>query len=225
MIKKVVVFGNNTLARELIEESKKSGDNFLIEACCVDNEYLESDEFYGYKMVGFSDIENVYPPSEFDMISTVFSPSGMRNRINLFRRIKEKGYFMRNYISPLANVSNNIIMGENNLIFAFANVGSNGVLGNDNFIRHNVYLGHDFNIKDGNTISPGCIISGQCSIGNRCYLGVGAVVVENIIIADETLIGAGAVVVKNTEEFTKYMGVPAKEVSKHIDTGIVIKPR
>jgi acetyltransferase-like isoleucine patch superfamily enzyme len=98
-------------------------------------------------------------------------------------------------------------------------------MGNANFIRQNIYLGHDSILGDGNTLAAGCTLAGFCTIGNSCFLGVNSTCLQYTGIANETLIGAGSVVTKNTTPHTLYIGNPARPVSTHEETGIMMKSR
>ena len=222
-MEKIVIFGDNPIAQMLYEDiTQHSCIELEVAAFTVDEEFIKCDHFCGKPMISFQKIEQYYPPKEYAVISTVDAPTKMRNRLNVFSRIKSKGYDALNYISPLADVSANIKMGENNLIMAFACVGSGGVMGDANFIRQNSYLGHNFVIGSGNTVSAGCTVAGCCTINDSCYIGIGATVIDHLIIANDTLIGAGAVVIRDTEPCTKYVGNPAKPISKHETAGVMI---
>lgn len=223
-MKKVVVFGNNVIAEMLYYDAKKNYPEFKIAAFTVDESYLNDNMFCNLPMVSFSQVNKLYPSSEYDMISTVDAPTRLRSRMEVFRRIKEAGYDLRNYVSPLSDSGSNIIMGESNLIFAFAHVGRGGSLGDANFIRQNVYIGHDFKIGCGNHIAAGVTIAGCCSIGDSCFIGVGATVRDHVNIADETLVGAGTVITKDTEKHSKYVGNPGKQIGNHMETGIMMNP-
>jgi sugar O-acyltransferase (sialic acid O-acetyltransferase NeuD family) len=224
MEKKVVVFGDNVIAEMVYLDSLKQ-TSFEIAAFCVDEHYLKSDSFCNKPMVGFKKAIALYPPNEYDMISTVDAPSRLRNRLIVFNRIKEVGYTLRNYISPLADVCPDVVFGENNIIFQFVYIGCRVQLGNANLVRQNIYLGHDSIIGNGNTLAAGCTFAGFCHIGDSCFLGINSSYLQNTRIADETLVGAGSVLTKDTEPYTVYMGNPARPVRTHKETGIMITAR
>lgn len=225
-MKKIIIFGDNPIAQMLYEDMlRHSSKAFDVVAFTVDEGFLKADTFCGKPLVSFREIKNLFPPDEYAIISTVDAPSKMRNRLEVFARIKAEGYSTPNYISPLADVSDSIIMSENNLIMAFACVGSGGRMGDANFIRQNTYLGHNFVIGNGNTISAGCTIAGCCTFGDSSYIGIGATLIDHLRVANDTLIGAGAVVIRDTEPCTKYVGNPAKPIGKHESTGVMIDMR
>lgn len=218
-MKKVVVYGNTILSKMLFYDAEGSV-NFEIVCFTVDKEYLQNTDFLGLPQLDFIDIEKTYPPDEYDMIAVLGGYSNMRNREKMFLKAKGKGYYLRNYISPKADFSPAINMGENNIVMAQSHIGTGGSMGNNNIIRQNVYLGHDFHLGNHNFIGAGCNIGGNCIIKNTCYIGLGAIIINNITIEDETLIGAGSVVIRNTEPFSKNVGNPARTIGYHKEEGI-----
>lgn len=218
-MKKVIVFGNTILSKMLYYDSL-SADNFEVICFTVDKAYLNQPEFLGRPQVDFDSITSLYPPGEYDMISILGGYSNMRNREKMYTRAKEKGYKLRNYISPKADFSPEITLGENNIIFGQSHIGIGGVMGNNNIIRQNTYLGHDFIIGNHNFIGAGCNIGGNSRMNNTSYIGLGATVINNIIMAEETLIGAGSVVIKNTEPYSKNVGNPSHIIGYHKEEGI-----
>jgi sugar O-acyltransferase (sialic acid O-acetyltransferase NeuD family) len=221
-MKKVIVFGDNIYAKMLYADAQKRNE-FLIEAFCVDKLYLKGNVFCNKPLMDFNEAIVNYPPDKYDMISTVQAPSRMRNILLVFNRLKEAGYTLRNYISPLADVGTDILMGENNLIFPFAHIGCNTKIGNANIFNQNIYLAHDANVGNGNFFAGACTFAGYCHIGNSCFLGINSSIIEHVHIADETLIGAGSVVLKDTNPHTLYVGNPAKPISTHEEDGITMK--
>lgn len=218
-MKKIVVFGNTILSNMLFYDAL-GNDSFEIVCFTVDKEYLHNTEFLGLPQLDFANIQETYPAGEYDMIAVLGGYSCMRNREKMFLRAKSKGYYLRNYISPKADFSPEIIMGENNIIMAQSHIGIGGSMGNNNIIRQNVYLGHDFHLGNNNFIGAGCNIGGNSVIKNACYIGLGATIINNITLENETLIGAGSVVIRNTEPFSKNVGNPARIISYHPEEGI-----
>jgi sugar O-acyltransferase (sialic acid O-acetyltransferase NeuD family) len=218
-MKKVVVYGNTTLSKMLFYDAVGSVD-FEIVCFTVDKEYLQNTELLGLPQLDFAKIEKTYPPDEYDMIAVLSGYRCMRDREKMFLKAKGKGYYLRNYVSPKADFSPTINLGENNIVMAQSHIGIGGSMGNNNIIRQNAYLGHDFHLGNNNFIGPGCSIGGNCMIGNTCFIGLGATITNNITIEDETLIGAGSVVIRNTEPFSKNVGNPAKIIGYHKEEGI-----
>lgn len=218
-MKKIIVYGNTILSKMLYYDSLASND-FEIVCFAVDEIYLNQSEFLGKPQVDFETITSSYPPDEYDMITVLGGYSNVRNRELMYLKSKEKGYHLRNYISPKADISPELTLGENNIIFPQAHIGIGGKMENNNIIRQNVYLGHDFTIGNHNFVAAGCNIGGFCKIDKLSYIGLGSTIINNINIGEETLIGAGSVVIKNTEAFSKNVGSPSRIIGYHKEEGI-----
>ena len=206
----------------LLFESQKYG-HIDIEAFCVDKEYCKENVFHGKELLPLEDAVKKYPPSEYDMLSTVLaSGNGLRAKMSVFNKLKKLGYNLANYISPLADIGQNVKMGENNIIRSFCVVGSEAKIGNANILWHNVILGYNINVGDGNFFAGGSKTAGFVSVGNSCWIGINSTIIQCINIADETLVGAGTVVIRNTNPCTTYVGNPARAISTHFDKGIIV---
>lgn len=223
-MKKVIVFGNTTLSKMLFYDSVNNED-FQIIGFTVEKIYLQHEEFLGLPQIDFELIEKLYPPEEFDMLVVLDGFRGVRDRETMYLKAKQKGYTLRNYISPKADFSPEITMGENNIILAGSHVGIGGTMGNNNLIRQNVYIGHHFLIGNHNVFAPGCNIGGNCKIKNACYFGLGSTILNALKIEDETLIGAGSVVIRNTEPYSKNVGNPSHIIGYHQEEGVKMTPR
>ncbi len=220
-MKKVIVYGN-TILSEMLFYDAYNDENFEIAAFAVDSKYLNHDKFLNLPLVDFTAINRLYPPKDFDLIAPFTGFRQLREREVFYKSAKEKGYQIRNYISRKADVSPDIIMGDNNLVFAQSHVGSKGQMGSNNIIRQQVYLGHEFEIGNHNVFSPGCNVAARCKIGNLCFIGIGATIIELTTISDETLVGAASLVIKDTEKYSKNVGNPSRTIGYHSETGIIM---
>lgn len=226
-MKKVIVFGNNNLAEMLYLETQKYNEMyFAIEAFCVDEDYKNQNSFCNKPLYSLEEASVKYPPDEYDMISTALcSTSGLRNKMVVFEKLKKVGYSLANYISPLADVSPDVQIGENNIILSFAKIGLSVKMGNANIVWHYALIDHNTNVGNGNFFAGGCKTAGFVNVGSNCWIGLNSTIIQHINIADETLVGAGAVMIRDTEKHTTYVGNPAKAISRHEDVGIKFSGR
>lgn len=224
-MKKTIIFGNNNLAEMLLLESQKFNEqHFAVEAFCVDDEYINDNYFYNKPLLPLSKALKKYPPEKFNMLSTVLaSSSGLRNKSLVFDRLSNLGYNMVNYISPLADVSSDVKMGKNNIILSFCKVGLDVKLGNSNIFWHYALIEHNSRIGSGNFFAGGCKTAGFVNVGDNCWIGLNSTIIQRIKIANETLVGAGSVIIRNTEAHTTYVGNPARPISTHKETGIILE--
>ena len=207
--------------KKILFSELQSDENYDVIAFVCDDKYYKDTLFCGKNVYKTSEINDIISPQEVKVISTgAFSSA--RERYNSYLSIKEKGYSFINYISKNAIVAPDIEMGENNIIFSGVYLDFFGKLGNSNIIRPNTYIGHNFNIKNGVYISPGCNIAGYSEIDDLSFIGIGSTIIERIHIKKETLVGATSLITKDTEEYGKYVGVPAKLIKTHKETGVCI---
>lgn len=223
-MKKVIVYGN-TIISEMLFYDSYGDENFEIEAFAVDREYLNDDKFLGLPQIDIKIIEQLYSPNDYDLIAPFTGFRKIRDRERFYNSAKSKGYYLRNYISRKSDVSPDVVMGENNIVFAQAHIGVRGEMGNNNIFRQQAYIGHEFLIGDHNVFSPACNVAAQCKIGNLCFIGIGATIVERLAIADETLVGAASLVIRDTETSSKNVGNPSKVIGYHLENGIMIGAR
>jgi len=162
-VKKVVVYAQTTLGKMLYYDAL-GNENFVIACFTVDAAYLAGNGLQDLPLplISFQEIQDRYPPEEYDMLALFDESSRMRNRGQMYLKAKSAGYQLRNYISARSDVAPDIVLGENNVIMGATHVGFGGTMGNNNLIRQQVYLGHEFKIGNNNMIIAGCTIGGLC---------------------------------------------------------------
>jgi acetyltransferase-like isoleucine patch superfamily enzyme len=74
------------------------------------------------------------------------------------------------------------------------------------------HIGHHGIIKDHVTFTSHVVMSGHCVIEENCFLGVNATLKDGIRLAQGTLAGMASAITKNTEEWSVYIGNPAKKL-------------
>ncbi len=217
---KILIHGTGTQGRLLFAEMSDDG-RYDVEAFVCDDKFYSPADFMGKPVYRASDIERHFPPGSLKVISTGVYASP-RERYHSYLQMKEKGYQFINYISRKATVADNVVMGENNIIFSGVYLDFFGRLGNSNIIRPNTYIGHDFNIHNGVYISPGCHIAGYSTIEDLSFIGISSTILERLTIRTETLIGAKTLITKDTVPYSQYVGSPAKKIKTHKQTGIIL---
>ena len=216
----ILLHGLGSMGRLLFAEMEKD-ERFCVRAFVCDDRYYTQDSFAEKKIYKASEVVKAFPPSSIRVISTgVYS--SLRERYDSYRQMKDKGYRFINFISKKAMVADDVLMGENNIVFAGVYLDYFGKMGDCNVVRPQVYIGHNFNIGNGVYVAPNCSIAGYATIEDLSFIGIGATVLERLVIAKETLIGAASLVTKCTEPYAQYIGAPAKKVKTHQETGILL---
>ena len=208
----LVIVGSGETA-ELAYQYFTYDSSYKVCAFSVDSEYLNSDKFLDLPLVEIEKLKESYPPNEYEAFVAVSSKKMNRNRYDLWRRIKNKGYKLATYISSNAFIWHNSIVGENcfilenNTLQPFTRIGDNVVLWSGN------HIGHRTVIEDNCFISSHCVISGFCKIGNASFLGVNCTLEDGVVVEEDSFIGAGAIIRKSTDIKSVYQ-VSATEKSK-----------
>ncbi|MCB0460437.1 MAG: acetyltransferase [Flavobacteriaceae bacterium] len=218
---KVIIFGLRDLA-ELAHYYLNVDSEHEVVAFSVNYDYLPKERlFKSLPIIPFEEVVDKYPTTDYKFLAPMASLKMNTLREQVYYAIKEKGYDMISYISSKANVYENVSIGENCFIQAgttlqpFTKVGNNVVMWSNNS------LGHHGEIKDHVTLAAQVAIAGRCSIGENSFLGTNSTIRNGTVLAKGTLVGIGSVITNNTEEWSVYMGNPARRIGKNISKSIL----
>ena len=209
---KIIIFGTNQLA-ELAEYYIRNDTNLKIAAFTVHKKFKDIDYFKEKHVIEFEEIEKTYPPNEYLLFAPMTGKNLNKIRESVYNEGKKKGYKFYSYLSTKATIltdkiGENCFILEDNTIQPFVEIGNNCVLWSGN------HIGHHSKIEDHVFITSHCVISGNCLIKSYSWLGVNCTLRNNLTIAEGSLIAMSASVIKNTDNYTIYMGVPAKPKGK-----------
>jgi len=207
--KKLILFGEG-LYTEVAYQYFTDDSEYDVVCFTKDDGYISSEDYLGLPMIKFSEIQDKYPPSDYDMHVAVSYTDMNKLRERVYREAKEKGYKLPSYISSKCtnmtkhDIGDNCFIFEDNTIQPFVKIGANVILWSGN------HIGHHSTIKSHNFISSHAVISGQCTVESNCFIGVNSTIGHGVTIAKSTLLGAGAIITKNTEKESVY--VPARSI-------------
>lgn len=161
-----------------------------------------------------------YPIDKFNFFAPMSSEKMNTIREGIYDLIKGKGYEMINYISSKAVVYNTVF-GDNrfvqvgNILHPFTIIGNNVMLWSSNLVaRHSEF-------KDHVTFASHVALAAHCIVGENPYLGTNSTIRDGIFLRKGTLVGLVTAVTKNTEEWSVYMGNPARNIGKNISKSIL----
>jgi sugar O-acyltransferase (sialic acid O-acetyltransferase NeuD family) len=206
---KIVIFGNSNFAK-LVHYYFTQDSHYEVVAFAVDTDYIIDNEFSGLPIVSFEEVESLYPPEYYGMFIAIGYTSLNKLRAKKYYEAKKKGFELVSYISSSVTRWENLIIGDNCLIFEnqtlqpYVTVGSNTIIWGGGMISHDSIIGdHCF-------IASNVTVLGNVTIEPYCFLGANATVRDGVTIARECVVGMGASVIKNTEAGGVYFGVPAR---------------
>lgn len=197
-MKKLIVFGSGQMA-EIAHVYLGQVPDFEIVAFTVDRQFNQAGSFRGIRVVDFEDVQTLLPPDEYYMFVPIGAKELNQLRTRTYHRAKAMGYRFISYVSPLAQISPEVEIGENcfifesNVIQPFVRIGNNVILWSGN------HIGHHTTIGDNCFVASHVVISGCVTVEPFCYFGVNSTVRDAITIARSCIIGAGALILKSTE--------------------------
>lgn len=201
---KVVIFGAGKIADEAYFYLKNDSP-YEIVAFTVDGQYLTDTQKLGLPVVPFEDVENKYPPSEFQMFVAVGYQDLNRFRAQKYNEAKQKGYRLASYVSSRASNVGEVEVGDNCFVLEFAVIQPGATVGSNVFIWSGNHVGHHASVGDHCYIAGNVVISGSTTVEPYCFIGVSAILGHEITIGRESFIGAGSLITKNVEPKSVYI--------------------
>lgn len=212
--KKLLIVGAGELAMIAYEYFTYDSEYDVV-GFAVEKAYLDVETLYDKPVVAFEEIEDKYPPDQYEAFVAIPASQLNRLRTRLYQEVKAKGYTCATYISSHAFVWRNVVVGENCFIFEnntvqpFVEIGNNVILWSGN------HIGHRTVIEDNCFLSSHVVVSGYCRIGESCFLGVNSTFNDHVTVARDCIVASGALVSKSLKEPERiYYGAPAKEMPK-----------
>lgn len=210
--KKAIVFGANGQA-EVVSFLLQADSEYDVVAFCVSGAYRQSDSFMQKPLVDFEQVENIYPPEEFEMYVSLSYAEQNQVRERFYHEAKAKGYTLLTYISSKTTcwtdkIGDNTFIFEDNTIQPFVEIGNNVILWSGN------HIGHHSIIEDNAFISSHVVVSGHCKVGANSFVGVNSTLRDGIAIGKFNTLGAGCLMVKPTQDNKIYIGSKATEYVK-----------
>ena len=202
-MKKVVIFGTGAFA-EVAYFYFKNDSQFEIVAFTENKEFMKKEKLFDLPIIPFEEIENIYPPSQYQLFIAVVYTKMNKIREKIFNEAKSKKYTLVSYVNSKAIIWEKIDIGENCFILEnvviqpFVKIGNNVIMWSGN------HIGHHSKIADHCFITSHVVVSGNVQIGERCFLGVNSTIRDGIKIAKDCLIGAGTIILKDTKEKEVY---------------------
>lgn len=192
--KKVLIFGTGQFAQIIKRYLEEQGK--IVAGFTVNKSYISP----GEEAYPFETIEEIFPPSEYEMIVCVGYTRMNSIRQRIFVEAKEKGYRIISFIHKSATVLTDDI-GEGTIVMERALIGPFCKLGVGNIVFADAHIAHHTQVGDFNFFTISVAVAGNIKIGNNCFFGNNCTIRNGIEIKDYTLIGAGAYVSKSTESY------------------------
>ena len=172
---------------------------------------LRESVWRGIPVLGDDDALASYPPETYALASGIGSVGIPTMRMQIYQRMKAKGYFFPPLIARSAIVKTSAVIGEGAQIHAGAIVQTDSVLGENVIINTRAVVEHECVIGPHSHVATGAILCGQVTLGACVHIGAGATVRQCTTIGENVCVGAGAVVTAAIDASGTYYGVPARK--------------
>ncbi len=126
-------------------------------------------------------------------------------RKKLFYTIKDIGFKVPRFISPLAYFSQHANLGKGSIVMHHALVNSAAHIGENCIINTKALVEHDCIIESHCHIAVGAKVCGEVHIGEGTFVGSGATIMQGISIGKNCVVGMGAIVKKNLPDESIYV--------------------
>lgn len=202
--KKIVIFGAGDIAQLAWFYFNNDSDR-TVAAFTVDREYAVDSQFQGLPLVPFDELEQHYPPTDYDMFVAVSYAKRNSVRQLKYEEAVARGYTLASYVSsrltlfPDTRVGSNCFLLEDNTLQPFVTIGDNVTLWSGN------HIGHHSVIDDHTFITSHVVISGGVHVGKNCFIGVNTTVRDHVTLGERTLVGAGSLILHSTEPGSVYV--------------------
>lgn len=115
-------------------------------------------------------------------------------------------------IHPSAVIDPTALIGPGSIVMANSVIQVDAKVGRNVIVNTSVAIDHDSTIEDNVHLCPGTTIAGHVSVGKSVMIGSGTTIIPSVVIHDFSTVGAGACVISDVPAYSKYVGVPAREI-------------
>ena len=210
---KVIIFGCKDLA-ELAWFYLTQDSNYEVIGFTLHEQYRDEPSFHGLPVYSFESLNESFSPAEVKLFAPMTAKGMNKQRENVYKEGKDKGYSFISYVSSKATVfpgtqfGENCFILENNTIQPFTTIGNNVVMWSGN------HIGHHGKIDDHVFFTSHVVLSGHCHVKPYCFFGVNATIRDALVLEEGTFVAMAACVTKSTEAWGTYLGNPAKKAAK-----------
>ena len=213
---RLVVFGTGKFA-EVVHFYFTHDSPHEVAAFTVDGSHLTEPQLLGLPVLAFEEVEERYPPDDFDFFVAAGYARVNRLRAERYEQAKAKGYRLPTYVSSKATTWPGLVIGDNCFIFEDNTIQPFVRIGNDVVMWSGNHLGHHSSIGDHCFLTSHVVVSGNVNVGPYSFLGVNATIRDSVDIGEGCVIGAGALIMKSTTDREVYAPSSTKPHEKSSD--------
>lgn len=186
------------------------------------DDHLVGREINGYKVMGRVDdaFTNHYGKQVPEGVSYIvaFGSTFMKERKEIFRRLRRAGKPFFNCIFPEVFVDRTADVGQGVIIAANCVINPNARIGDNCVLCVAVTLDHDTLLGENVYLSPAVNLAGGVVVEDDVFIGTNACVIPKVRVGRGAVVGAGAVVIDNVPPGATMVGVPARPLKERYPT-------
>ena len=133
-----------------------------------------------------------------------------RVRLDLLKRLEERGATIVAVVHPSAIVSSGVSIGIGTYVGPGAVIHVDAQVGRGCIVNSGAVVEHDNVLGDGVHISPNAALGGGVQVGEGAHIALGSVVLPGVTVGAWSIVGAGSVVTKALPDGVVAAGAPAR---------------
>jgi sugar O-acyltransferase (sialic acid O-acetyltransferase NeuD family) len=208
MNQKIILVGGFHEVIELCEESNLEIVGII--------DRSQKGNYRGYQIFG-DDNSAANVQKMFPNVPIVITPDVPQDRQKLVSMYTALGFEILKIISQKAIISKSAIIGKGTIVQDGVNISAEVSIGNYVKLNTRCNVMHNTHVGVFSTVAPDAVLLGNVTVGDECYVGSNATILPNLKIGNRSIIGAGAVVTKDVEQYSIYVGNPAKKIREFKD--------
>lgn len=208
----VIIYGKGDFAK-LILHYIQLCEKYNIVGFCVDAPFHDDDIYLGYPLYNIDEIDEEIDTVQLKAFLAV-GYSSMPIRESMFNKLVAKGFEIINIICEGAKIDKTVDLGVNNIFMPNVLIEPFAKIGDNNIFWTNALVCHDTIIGSHNFFASNTVVGGFSKINDRNFFGFGSIVADNLKVSSGNILGASSTLLKSINIQGKYLGSPAKLVTK-----------
>jgi sugar O-acyltransferase (sialic acid O-acetyltransferase NeuD family) len=151
-------------------------------------------------------------PQDVCFVPALHKVCEMVSRAKLILGLGIPDYRWTSVVHPTACVADDISIGYGSFIASHVTIQPGADVGKFVSVRAGANIGHDATVADFSYIGPNATLSGRARLEEGVHLAPNAAVMDDVVVGKYSVVGLGSAVMKNVEEFSVYLGNPARKL-------------
>ena len=211
-LKKLLIIGAGGTGKEVlwsINDINKISNKFEVIGFLDEKKSLHGKKIHNIPILG-----NINWIKNKQNLNCVVAIGDGKKRELIVKQLKKKKLKFPKIIHPSVIIADNVKMGKGIIIQAGSIIPPDSKIGNFVLINLKSHIGHDCKIEDFVSIMTNVDVNGQTIIKKGAYIASGVVIRNLLTIGKWSVIGLGSVVGSEIEDYSLYLGNPARQIKK-----------